>query len=79
MPPSSRQGGSYEPTAKSSVAQRKSEGIVAPTRIATNHAIAFFGNIDHVALMSLLARRISDRRVLKSHELGGSVAYPEAV
>ncbi len=25
----------------------------------------FFGNIDHVVLMSLLARRISDRRVLK--------------
>ncbi len=38
-PPSSRQGDSYKPKAKSSTAQRKSEGIVVPTRIATNNAI----------------------------------------
>jgi RNA-directed DNA polymerase len=34
----SRQGGSYKPKAKSSAAQRKSEGIVVPTRDATNNA-----------------------------------------
>ena len=37
-PPSSRQGGSYKPKAKSSAAQRESEGIVVPTMAATNNA-----------------------------------------
>ena len=37
--PSSRQGGSYKPKAKSSAAQRKSEGTNTPTMIATNNAI----------------------------------------
>ncbi len=37
--PSSRQGVSYKPKAKSSVVQRKSEEIEVPTRIATNNAI----------------------------------------
>jgi len=37
-PPSSRQGGSYKPKAKSSAAQRESEGIVVPSMVATNNA-----------------------------------------
>src|SRR5688572_22104598 len=36
--PSSRQGGSYKPEAKSSAAQRKSEGHVVPVMVATNNA-----------------------------------------
>src|SRR6185436_6442213 len=35
----SRQGGSYKPKAKSSAAQRKSEGIVVPAMGATNNAL----------------------------------------
>jgi RNA-directed DNA polymerase len=37
--PSSRQGGSYKPKAKSSVAQRKSEELIVPMMIATKNAI----------------------------------------
>jgi RNA-directed DNA polymerase len=37
-PPMSRQGASYKPKAKSSAAQRKSEGIVVPMMDATNNA-----------------------------------------
>jgi RNA-directed DNA polymerase len=37
--PQSRQGGSYKSKAKSSAAQRKSEGITVPTMIATKNAI----------------------------------------
>src|SRR5574337_241475 len=37
--PSSRQGGSYKPKAKSSAVQQKSEGIDVPTRITTNNVI----------------------------------------
>jgi len=37
--PSSRQGDSYKPKVKSSAAQRKSEGVVVPSMIATNNAI----------------------------------------
>jgi len=37
-PPSSRQGGSYKPKAKSSAAQRESEGIVVPAMGAKNNA-----------------------------------------
>ena len=36
--PKSRQGGSYKPKAKSSAAQRESEGIVVPVKDATNNA-----------------------------------------
>src|SRR5437870_3235001 len=36
--PQSRRGGSYKPSAKSSAAQRESEGIVVPTMAATNNA-----------------------------------------
>ena len=36
--PSSRQGGSYKPEAKSSVAQRESEGAVVPVRDVKNNA-----------------------------------------
>src|SRR6266571_4439084 len=36
--PASGQGGSYKPTAKSSTAQRKSEGVEVPTRVVTNNA-----------------------------------------
>ena len=36
--PSSRQDGSYKPMAKSSIAQRESEGAVVPSRVATNNA-----------------------------------------
>ena len=36
--PSSRQGSSYKPKAKASAAQRESEGIIVPTRGATNNA-----------------------------------------
>ena len=38
-PPSSRQGGSYKPKAKSSAAQRESEGIVVPSMAMTNNAV----------------------------------------
>jgi RNA-directed DNA polymerase len=34
----SRQGGSYKPKAKSSAAQRESEGVVVPLMVATNNA-----------------------------------------
>ncbi len=37
--PVSRQGGSYKPTAKSSAAQRESEGVVVPLMAATNNAV----------------------------------------
>jgi RNA-directed DNA polymerase len=37
--PSSRQDGSYKPKAKSSIAQRESEGIVVPSKVATNNVI----------------------------------------
>ena len=37
-PPGSRQRGSYKPTAKSSAAQRASEGTVVVSRLATNNA-----------------------------------------
>ncbi len=36
--PSSGQGASYKPKAKSSAAQRESEGLVVPSRVATNNA-----------------------------------------
>jgi len=36
--PMSRQGGSYKPKAKSSAAQRESEGVVVPAMVATNNA-----------------------------------------
>ena len=36
--PSSRQRASYKPTAKSSAAQRESEGLVVPSMVATNNA-----------------------------------------
>ncbi len=36
--PSSRQGASYKPKAKSSAAQRESEGLVVPSMVATNNA-----------------------------------------
>jgi hypothetical protein len=36
--PSSRQGDSYKPKAKSSAAQRESEGLVVPSMVATNNA-----------------------------------------
>jgi hypothetical protein len=36
--PSSRQGGSYKPMAKSSAAKRESEGLVVPSIVATNNA-----------------------------------------
>ena len=36
--PASGSGGSYKPRAKSSAAQRESEGVVVPTRAATNNA-----------------------------------------
>ena len=36
--PSSRQGASYKPKAKSSAAQRESEGSVVPAMVATNNA-----------------------------------------
>lgn len=36
--PSSWQGGSYKPKAKSSAAQRESEGLVVPSMVATNNA-----------------------------------------
>ncbi len=36
--PQSRQGGSYKPKAKSSAAQRESEGLVVPSRVAQNNA-----------------------------------------
>ena len=36
--PSSRQGGSYKSKTKSSIAQRESEGLVVPRRVATNNA-----------------------------------------
>ncbi len=36
--PSSRQGASYKPMAKSSAAQRESEGLVVPSMVATNNA-----------------------------------------
>src|SRR5207302_4555346 len=36
--PSSRQGGSYKPKAKSSAVQRESEGVVVPASRATNNA-----------------------------------------
>ena len=36
--PSSRQGVSYKPMAKSSAAQRESEGLVVPSMVATNNA-----------------------------------------
>src|SRR5512143_56571 len=35
--PMSRQGGSYKPKAKSSAAQRESEGVVVPAMVATNN------------------------------------------
>jgi hypothetical protein len=38
LPPSSRQGGSYKPRAKSSAAERESEGRVVLTMAATNNA-----------------------------------------
>ena len=38
-PPSSRQGGSYKPKAKSSTAQRESEGIVVPLMAAKQNAV----------------------------------------
>ena len=37
--PRSRQGGSHKPKAKSSVAQRESEGVVVPVMAATNNAV----------------------------------------
>jgi len=37
--PLSRQGGSYKPRAKSSAAQRESEGVVVPSMAATNNAV----------------------------------------
>lgn len=37
--PLSRQGGSYKPKAKSSIAQRKSEGTNTPTMTVTNNAV----------------------------------------
>jgi hypothetical protein len=37
--PSSRQGASYKPKAKSSAAQRESEGLVVPSMAATNNAV----------------------------------------
>ena len=36
--PQSRQGGSYKPKAKSSAAQRESEGLVVPMMVVTNNA-----------------------------------------
>jgi len=36
--PPSRQGASYKPKAKSSAAQRESEGLVVPSMVATNNA-----------------------------------------
>src|SRR5690348_14663959 len=36
--PLSRQGGSYKPKAKSSAAERESEGLVVPRRVATHNA-----------------------------------------
>ena len=38
-PPSSRQGASYKPMAKTNAAQRESEGLVVPSMIAKNNAI----------------------------------------
>ena len=37
--PSSGQGGSYKAKSKASAAQRKSEGVVVPSRTATNNAV----------------------------------------
>lgn len=38
MQPSSRLGGSNRPSAKVSTAQRKSDGVIVPTRVVTNNA-----------------------------------------
>jgi group II intron maturase len=37
-PPSSRLGGGNRPKAKAAIAQRKSDGVIVPTRAATNNA-----------------------------------------
>jgi group II intron reverse transcriptase/maturase len=40
----SRLGGSNRPSAKATIAQRKSDGVIVPTRIATNNAIGGKGH-----------------------------------
>ncbi len=42
--PMSRLGGSNRPSAKATIAQRKSDGVIVPTRIATNNAIGGKGH-----------------------------------
>jgi RNA-directed DNA polymerase len=43
-PPWSRLGGANRPSAKGTIAQRKSDGVIVPTRIATNNAIGGKGH-----------------------------------
>ncbi len=44
MQPVSRLGGSNRPSAKATIAQRKSDGVIVPTRVATNNAIGGKGH-----------------------------------
>jgi RNA-directed DNA polymerase len=43
-PPSSRQGGSTRPSAKAPIAQRKSDGVIVPTRTAPHNAVGGKGH-----------------------------------
>jgi hypothetical protein len=57
--PSSRQGGSYKPKAKSSAAERESEGLVVPTRVVQHNATGgkgpCFGRVEEAGIREGMA------------------------
>jgi hypothetical protein len=57
--PSSRQGGSYKPKAKSSAAERESEGLVVPTKVVPHNATGgkgpCFGRVEEAGIREGMA------------------------